>query len=450
MLQAGLAAQAISQSRAQGTKMDQVAVFEQALSELEQTVFHQQYNKELITSRIARLEKKIFGGIQSGSFQHRIDALIVHESDNMPVSPESSAPKQNTEEAQPTASSHLKKDSSIHNKQVAPRDTNKQVVINKQAAPTEMDKQAAINKRAIEQVSWDASMIIDQLLKAQDSADSVALDEAVSKLDQISQVHSDPGAEQLRTAAMYRERGVAAYGQGKFVEAVSNFKQAQNLSQWDATILNDLVTSLIKTNDLKTAILYGPVAVSIVPSSTIAWCNMAQIFARAKQYSRARGCAYIACLMGDTADKTLSTMEEIVSDIDEPEVRAPFKESLFIAQYTLKDFNKSGDIGQAKYIGPDSDTALYKANMLLLFAPGFQQIKSNSGIVLVVTVSESGQVIKDEVLRSSGDTELDKTAMKAITDAKLLPLPKSSPSDRQQFIVPVDKVVLALADKKHN
>jgi len=431
ILQLGLAAEAISQSGKQGTETDQVTVFERTLSELEQTIFHRQYNSELIPTRVVRLEKSIFGERKSGSLPHRIDALIIHESDHLPASDE-------------------KPDSSVYIKQSTPPVVNKHTPSNKQSTATEADKQMALTKRAIEQISWETSSIIDQLLQGEESADSIALDEAMSKLDKMPPVNSNFSPEQIKTATMYRERGVAAYGQGKFVDAVSDFKQAQSLNPFDATILNDLVSSLIKINDLKTAVLYGPVAVSVMPSSTIAWCNMAEIFARAKQYSRAKGCVYLACLMSSNADQILSTIQEIISDIDQPEVRAPFRQGLFIAQYTLKDFDKTGDIGQAKYIGPDSDTALYKANMLLLFAAGLQPIKPKSGIVLVLTVSSSGQIIKTELLRPSGDPELDKSVMKAVADLKLPPLPKSGSGDKQQFIVPVDKVFLALADAKQN
>lgn len=397
ILQLGTPAQSVSQPGRQKARIDQVTVMEQSLSKIEQSIFHKQYNQDIITDRVLRLEKRIFGRIQSGSLQHRIDELIVHESDNQ------------------------------------------------QSIPLQ------INQQTIEQSSWDTSALIDQLLNAQETANSEELDKAMSQLNDMPHPDSDTSPEKLRTAAMYHQRGAKAFRERKFRDALINFKQAQILNPWDSTILNDLVRTEISTSDLQAAVLYGPIAIMIAPASTIAWCNMAEIFARAKQYSQARGCAYLACLMSDDPNKTLSIIQNTISSIDEPDIRNPFKQALLMARYTMKDYNdsQSGNTEEDKAIGIEADAALYKANILLLFVIALQQIKHNSGIVLAVTISQSGQIVKNEILRSSGDSALDNTAIEAIADVKLPPLPKSITSDRRQFIVPVDKIVLALADAKH-
>jgi TonB family protein len=289
------------------------------------------------------------------------------------------------------------------------------------------------------------------LLKAEENADSTALDNAMSKLFDMKPPPSDTSPEMVRKAEVCHQRGMAAFNQKKYRDALASLKEAQSENVWDATILNDLIRVLIKTNDLDSAVLYAPVAILVAPASTTAWDNMAEVFARAKQYSRARGCVYLACLMSDDSSKTLPAIQSEIASIEESEVRAPFRQGLFIAQYTMKAYvdTKSGNIGQDKEIGPEADAALYKANMLLSCADALQKIKPNSGIVIVVTISKTGQVLSSEVLRSSGDQDLDKMAVKALSEAKLLPLPKSIQSDSQQYIVLVDKVVQALAEPKH-
>jgi len=444
MFQLNQVGAAVSQSGGQSS--DQATVMERTLSDLEKTIFHQQYGREIIISRLERLEIKIFGRIQSGSLQHRIDEIIVHSADRTSVKPESPTITQDRDEIPPPAPSRVKNDTPADNLL-----TGSSRFKPAASPPDPPPVSPEADKKNIEQASWDVSAVIDELLKAEENADSIALDNAMSKLFDMKPPRSDTSPAMVSKAEVCHQRGMSAFNQKKYRDALASLKEAQSENPWDATILNDLIRVLIKTNDLDSAVLYGPVAILVAPASTIAWCDMAEVFARAKQYSRARGCVYLACLMSDDSSKTLPAIQSEIASIEEPEVRAPFKQGLFIAEYTMKAYVdiKSGNIGQDKEIGPEADAALYKANMLLSFADGLQKIKPNSGIVIVVTVSKTGEVISSEVLRSSGDQDLDKMAVKALSEAKLLPLPKSIQSNSQQYIVLVDKVVQALAEPKH-
>ncbi len=430
ILPGNMFARAVGESNKHGGGVDQATVLEKTLAELEQTVFHQQYNHDVIANRILRLEKSIFGRMQGGSIQHRIDELIVHESDRMPAGSENTTPAENLDEMPKSAPQRSGAD----------------------AADSDQESTSvAVNQQTIEQCSWDTSALIDGMLNAEENADSAALDEAVSKLYQMPQAAAQADSEKLRTASIYHQRGFAALRQGKLKDALTNLQAAQKLNPWDATMLNDLVTAQIKTGDLKDAILYAPAAISVAPSSAIAWCNMAEVFGRAKQCARARGCTYFACLMSDDPNQTLSTIQEKISTIDEVGTCAAFREGLLIARYTLRGYNKgqSSDSDQGKAIGQEADTALYKANILAQVSSNLRQMANNSGIVLSITVSESGQIIKKEILHSSGSSTLDNVALNAIANVKLPPLPKSITDDKQQFLIPIDKIQLALSDIKH-
>jgi TonB family protein len=444
VLQLDMPAQAVNQARNQGS--DEVTIMERTLSDIEQSVFHQQYSHDIITSRVERLEKKIFGTVHSGSLQHRIDEIIVHQSDRQPARTEStSLQKTRTKPGNvPEITTESKPDADKIPPPAPPRF--KQAI----STDTQQPAQTEATQPSVEQASWDVSAVIDQLLKAEENADSVALDKAMDQLSQMQHPQSDISPEKVRTAESYRQRGLTAFGQNKLREALTHFKEAQNINPWDSNILNDLVRMQIKTGDLQSAVLFGPVAVLVAPSSTTAWCNLAEVFARARQYSRARGCVYLACLMSDDSAATLSAIQGLINNTSEPDVKAPFKQGLFIAQCTMKSYNdnKSGNIGQDKEIGPEADAALYKANMILACSDELRQIKPNSGIVLAVTIAQSGKVMSTEILRSSGDSQLDNTAAKAVANANLLPLPQSVGA-KQQYLILLDKVVQALSDGKH-
>lgn len=428
VMQVAITAGAVSHSNKQG--IDEVAVMEQTLSDLEQRVLNQQYNRDIITNRVWRLENKIFGRIQAGSLQHRINELIVHEADRAPALPQNSGPGKHNVKITPTTPSTAKQNPANVNKQSPPPQTSQEV---------------------IEQTSWDASALLDELLKAQENNDSVSLDQSMAKLCQMPIPDADKSPEKIRSAKASDERGLAAFRQGKIRDALTNFKDAQTLNPWAATILNDLVRAQIKTNDLKAAVLYGPLSILVAPSSPIAWCNMAEIFARVKQYSRAQGCVYLACLMTDDSKQALSAIQDLINNIDEPDVRVPFEQGLFIAKYTLKDYSNSpsSTVKDDRMLGAEADAALYKAHMLLTFASGLQQIKQKTGIISAVTVTDKGQIVKTDLLRSSGNARLDSAVMKALTDAKLPPLPKSIQSNQLQFIVPIDKITQLHASEKN-
>ncbi len=410
-----LTAPAQSASDRHRTKTPSLSNLEDSVSKLETDILHEQYNNEVIIFRILRLEKEVFGSIQLGSLEQRVDKLAEYDSEHAAKGAQPSG-------ANETPSSET---SSENGNVQSPR---------QQPKP-----------RTLEQLSWDASAAIDAILTAEDNADSVSLNDAAARLYDMSTPDSAVDSDKVQSAASYHERGLTALNRGKFSEALSNLKQAQTLNPLEADILNDLVKALIKTNDLQTAIIYAPVAISVQPSSTNGWCNMAEIFARAKQYQRARNCVFIAYLISDDADKSLTSIQERLNNIDESEVKTPFKQALFMVQATLKDFNNSRSDSD-QFSGPEADIGLYKANALVSLATPLQQIKPNSNIVLTVTISQNGNVLETELLRSSGDPNLDKKATKTVAEIKLPPLPKSYLAEKKQFIVPLNKIVLALAD----
>lgn len=89
---------------------------------------------------------------------------------------------------------------------------------------------------------------------------------------------------------------------------------------------------------------------------------------------------------------------------------------------------------------PDQSMTVYRTYVLMSLASTWKPAKTGLGLIAVVTIAHDGTIESTEVTRSSGDAQIDGSALDAIKALKLVPLPRWYHEVNRQLMVQFNNV----------
>ncbi len=300
---------------------------------------------------------------------------------------------------------------------------------------------AAIPKR-IDSVSWaarnliaEARVAIEQLIQAEKSGDGASMQFAESNLAAIRKQAPDPHAELIDQIDSYHKRGNRESKQGLLGDALADYRKAFSLNPWDPDETLDLVRLEIQNQDWSMAQQHCMAAIACKPTSTINWLDLGLILLHKRETEKAEACFSIAARQD--AELACTFLRQATISTPEQEQKIALDKALARAQLS-KRMNSIGMKRVADDNVPDPLLAAYKSKMLLKLADAWDS--DRTGTIVVATIDKAGKVVRVELLRSSGDADVDARAQAAIKTVQLDHLPAWYQAESHDFVVNFDKV----------
>lgn len=136
-----------------------------------------------------------------------------------------------------------------------------------------------------------------------------------------------PAPGDSKAARILFDNGAVAYEGGLLADAARYYADARKKDPSDVEIVANLGFTYIKLGDLKAAIEPLTAAVTLAPSRSARWTNLAEYYARNGQSREAAACYALAAHFSRNSTKTVEFIQERAQDPD-PKVRQAAQQAL--------------------------------------------------------------------------------------------------------------------------